>query len=138
MKKLALSFLLLLPINAAVAQEDAPVPATVELPTQDWKGPDGAIHGGIASLRKALGSLPYDQVSPFIEMLTLCVSVQVPDKGMIRDMGQCPAVSQARRASAEHAKELADLRNKLAASDKELADIHAKNTANVEAPKAKP
>lgn len=92
---------LILALLPAVAWAQAPQqPATIELPLADWKAPDGVVHRGLASLRQALGSLPYDQVSDFIAMIGNCSAMQIPQKGVTIDTGLCPAVSEARQERA--------------------------------------
>jgi len=59
-------------------------PPTVELPTDL-----------VVKLRQFLGTLPHDQVAALITGIETCVSVQVPQNGVIADHGQCPAVSKA-------------------------------------------
>jgi hypothetical protein len=115
---------------AAEERGDGADPATIQLPVQDWKSPDGATHLGFVSLRKALGGLPYDQVSPFIDTIAICVSAQMADKGVLRDTGQCPAVSKSRQAATVDTQKVINLQGIIAERDKELADLRAKLAAS--------
>lgn len=150
MKKVVLASVLFFPLSAATAQElpshpaagvdqegGGAAPTTIQLPVNDWKSPDGATHLGFVSLRKALGGLPYDQVSPFIDTIAICASAQLADdKGVLRDTGQCPAVSKARQAATTDTQKVLNLEGVIAQRDKELADLRTKLAAPKSSPAA--
>ena len=95
MRFLPLTILALTLAVPAMAQQPAPPPATVLLPTQPTKLANGAIVPGMAQLLQYLGSRPYNEVAPYVEMLNGCISEQLPQNGTVRSGGICPAVTAA-------------------------------------------
>jgi hypothetical protein len=87
MKRLILAACLLAP--PALAQTAEKTYPTIELPSDL-----------VMRLRQYLGGRPYDEVQFAVEMISDCVAIQIPKNGVIRDNGQCPAVSAAIRARA--------------------------------------
>jgi hypothetical protein len=117
MKRLALAACLLASATA-LAQE---APPTLELPT--------AL---VVSIRQYLAARPYGEVSDYINTIAACVSVEVPQNGVTRDTGQCPAVSAAikgREAAASA------LREQVAALTKERDEAKAAAAVITAAPK---
>jgi hypothetical protein len=54
----------------------------------------------VAGLRQYLGRQPHDDVAGALSRLEACASVQVPQGGVTKDHGECPAVSAAIRGRA--------------------------------------
>ena len=84
--------ILLLLAAPAFAQ---PAPTPPQEPPKNLELPTDLV----VAIRQYLATKPYGEVSEYISLLAACAAVQVPQNGMIRDSGQCPAASAAIRAT---------------------------------------